>query len=89
MRFKDEKERDNVQKIIQLFRFHSAFEMKNDHNMFLGLVSEFDIHYMYQAEDGVANENLYYFKIATCVLQSVNTNFTTNGVRSHERWFIQ
>ena len=33
--------------------------------------------------DGVANENLYYPKIATCVLQSVNTNFTPNGVRSH------
>ena len=80
---KNEKERDNVQKIIQLFRFHSAPEMKNDHSMFLGLPSEFDIHYMYQAEDGVANENLYYPKIATCVLQSVNTNFTPNGVRSH------
>tara|TARA_A100001015_G_scaffold243609_1_gene278646 strand:- start:562 stop:1779 length:1218 start_codon:yes stop_codon:yes gene_type:complete len=80
---KNERERDNVQKIIQLFRFHSAPEMKDNHNMFLGLPSEFDIHYMYQAEDGVANENSYYPKIATCVLQSVNTNFTPGGVRSH------
>ena len=72
-----------MQKIIQLFRFHSAPEMKNDHSMFLGLPSEFDIHYMYQAEDGVASENTHYPKIATCVLQNVTTNFTPNGVRSH------
>ena len=81
---KNRTERDNVQKIIQMFRFHSAPEMRNDHNMFLGLPSEFDIHYMYQAADGVASENAYFPKIATCVLQSVATNFTPNGVVSHE-----
>ena len=81
---KNKTERDNVQKIIQMFRFHSAPEMRNDHNMFLGLPSEFDIHYMYQGADGKASENAYYPKIATCVLQSVNTNFTPIGVRSHE-----
>ena len=81
---KNKIERDNVQKIIQMFRFHSAPEMRNDHNMFLGLPSEFDIHYMYQGADGKASENAYFPKIATCVLQSVNTNFTPNGVRSHE-----
>ena len=80
---KNTTERDNVQKIIQMFKFHSAPEHRNDHNMFLGLPSEFDIHYMYQAEDGVASENAYFPKIATCVLQSVNTNYTPNGVRSH------
>ena len=67
-----------------MFRFHSAPEMRNDHNMFLGLPSEFDIHYMYQGADGKASENAYFPKIATCVLQSVNTNFTPNGVRTHE-----
>ena len=76
-------ERDNVQKIIQMFKFHSAPEHRNDHNMFLGLPSEFDIHYMYQAEDGVAHENGYFPKIATCVLQGVNTNYTPTGVKSH------
>ena len=80
---KNEDEKNDVQKIIQMFRFHSAPEHRNDHNMFLGLPSEFDIHYMYQAEDGVANENTHYPKIATCVLQSVTTNFTPNGVKSH------
>ena len=39
---------------------------------------------MYQAADGVASENAYFPKIATCVLQSVATNFTPNGVVSHE-----
>ena len=81
---KNKTERDNVQKIIQMFRFHSAPEMRNDHNMFLGLPSEFDIHYMYQGADGKASENAYYPKIATCVLQNVSTNFTPIGVRSHE-----
>ena len=81
---KNKTERDNVQKIIQMFRFHSAPEMRNDHNMFLGLPSEFDIHYMYQGADGKASENAYFPKIATCVLQSVNTNFTPNGVFTHE-----
>lgn len=81
---KNKTERDNVQKIIQMFRFHSAPEMRNDHNMFLGLPSEFDIHYMYQGADGKASENAYFPKIATCVLQSVNTNFTPNGVMTHE-----
>ena len=80
---KNTTERDNVQKIIQMFKFHSAPEHRNDHNMFLGLPSEFDIHYMYQAEDGVANENAYFPKIATCVLQSVNTNYTPTGVKTH------
>ena len=80
---KNEDEKNDVQKIIQMFRFHSAPEHRNDHNMFLGLPSEFDIHYMYQAEDGVANENTHYPKIATCVLQNVTTNFTPNGVKSH------
>ena len=79
---KNEKEKDDVQKIIQMFRFHSAPEQQNN-TMFFTLPSEFDIHYMYQAEDGIANENLHYPKIATCVLQSVNTNFTPNGVKSH------
>jgi len=42
-------ERDDVQKIIALFRFHMAPELKGASNRFLTLPSEFDIHYMYQA----------------------------------------
>ena len=84
---KNEDEQRDVQKIIQMFRFHSAPEHQGStrgaSSMFLGLPSEFDIHYMYQAEDGVANENAHYPKIATCVLQNVTTNYTPSGVKSH------
>ena len=80
---RNREETEDVQKIIALFRFHMSPELKGAANRFLTIPSEFDIHYMYQAEDGIANENLHYPKIATCVLQSVNTNFTPNGVKSH------
>ena len=80
---KNEDERDDVQKIITMFRFHSSPELRTDHNMFLGLPSEFDIHYMYQNSDGKATENDFYHKIATCVLQDVTTDFTPGGVYSH------
>ena len=67
---KSEEEQDEVKKIIHLFRFHQAPELRVDHNMFMGLPSEFDIHYMYQHEDGTSQEKMtYYNKIATCVLQ--------------------
>ena len=79
-----QEEQDEVKKIIHLFRFHQAPELRTDHNMFMGLPSEFDIHYMYQHEDGrKSSENDYYNKIATCVLQSVNVDYTPGSVKSH------
>ena len=77
-------ERDEVQKIIELFRFEQAPELRNNNSMFMGLPSEFDIHYMYQPFNGTeAHENPYYNKIATCVLQSVNVDYTPGAVQSH------
>ena len=75
-------ERDDVQKIIQMFRFHMSPELKGQANRFLTLPSTFDIHYMYQMTDGVATENDFYNKIATCVLESCNVDYTPGGVRS-------
>jgi len=75
-------ERDDVQKIIQMFRFHMAPELKGQANRFLTLPSTFDIHYMYQMSDGYAAENHFYNKIATCVLESCNVDYTPGGVRS-------
>ena len=73
-----------VKKIIELFRFHQAPELRNEHSMFMGLPSEFDIHYMYQPPGGtIATENPYYNKIATCVLTSVNVDYTPGSVASH------
>ena len=81
---KNENERDDVQKIIALFRFHMAPELKGAANRFLTLPSEFDIHYMYQASDGQASENDYYNKIATCVCTACDVNYSPDGVKSFE-----
>ena len=75
-------ERDDVQKIIQLFRFHMAPELRGDFNRFLTLPSTFDIHYMYQTEDGKASENDFYNRIATCVLENCTVDYTPGGVKS-------
>tara|TARA_B110000285_G_C15028947_1_gene565669 strand:+ start:51 stop:1247 length:1197 start_codon:yes stop_codon:yes gene_type:complete len=75
-------ETDDVQAIIQLFRFHMAPELKGGNNRYLTLPSTFDIHYMYQQDQDTANENNFYSKIATCVLQSVDVDYTPNGVKS-------
>ena len=81
---KNEHERDDVQKIIALFRFHMAPELKGASNRFLTLPSEFDIHYMYQAQSGQASENDYYNKIATCVCTACDVNYSPDGVKSFE-----
>ena len=66
-----------------MFRFHMAPELRSDHNRFMTLPSEFDIHYMYQAEDGKASENDYYNKISTCVLSNCKVDYTPDKVTSH------
>ena len=88
---KDEKERDDVQEIIKLFRFHMAPELQPGNVRFLGIPATFDIHYMFQTsgpnESGSmdwrnAKENPFYNKIATCVLTNVSVDYTPEGVRS-------
>ena len=73
-----------VQQIIQLFRFHMAPEMQQANSRYLTLPSEFDIHYMFKGKDGNGRENDYFNRITTCVLTSVDVNYTPNGVRSFE-----
>ena len=79
---RNKEETDQVQRIIQLFRFHMAPELKGANNRFLTLPSTFDIHYMYQMEDGKASENDFYNRIATCVLENCDVNYTPTGVYS-------
>lgn len=79
---RNEDERNECQRIIQLFRFHMAPELQGGQSRFLTLPSEFDIHYMYQAKDGVATENDYYNRIGTCVLENCEVNYTPEGVKS-------
>ena len=79
---RNESETLEVQQIIQLFRFHMAPDLQEVNARYLTLPSEFDIHYMYKASNGVGYENDYYGRIGTCVLENVTTNHTPNGVKS-------
>ena len=81
---KNAQERDDVQDIIKLFRFHMAPELKGAQHRFLTLPSTFDIHYMYQHSKNYASENNFYSKIATCVLKDVTVDYTPNGVKSFQ-----
>ena len=72
----------DVQKIIKMFRFHMLPEMQGANERFLTLPSTFDIHYMYQMNSEEARENSFYSKIATCVLNGVDVDYTPNGVKS-------
>ena len=82
---KSEYETQEAKAIIQLFRFHMAPELiagQETHNRYLTLPSTFDIHYMYQSgvgDDAMSKENDFYNKIATCVLTSVNVDYTPNN----------
>ena len=91
---KNQNETDDVQAIIQLFRFHMTPELQGENMRYLTLPSTFDIHYMYQhsvtktgrrgtrATIDVAQENNFYNKIATCVLNNVAVDYSSNGVKS-------
>ena len=81
---KNAQERDDVQDIIKLFRYHMAPELKGAQHRFLTLPSTFDIHYMYQHDQDYASENNFYSKIATCVLKDVSVDYTPNGVKSFQ-----
>ena len=79
---KNQDETDDVQKIIELFRFHMAPELQGENMRYLTLPSTFDIHYMYQYRTDRVRENDFYHKIATCVLTGVDVDYTPNGVKS-------
>jgi len=81
---RNEQEADECQRIIQLFRFHMAPELRPGVNRYLGLPSQFDIHYMFLSKMGKTYENNFYNRIATCVLQDCKVNYTPNGVKSFE-----
>ena len=81
---RNQQEAYEVQKIIQLFRFHMAPELRGGQSRFLGLPSQFDIHYMYLSKEGIASENNYYNKVSTCVLQDCTVDYTPEGVKSFE-----
>jgi hypothetical protein len=69
-----------VQKIIDLLRFHQAPELvKNSGGYFLYPPSEFDIAFYY---NGLVNPNIP--KISTCVLTSIETDYAPGGFATYE-----
>jgi len=72
---KNEKEKDSVQKIINLFKFHMMPEMDPLSSANLLVPSEFQITYMYR--DGA---NMYIPKISRCVLKDMNVDYSPEGV---------
>ena len=74
---KNEKEKDAVHKILQLFRFHMLPEHQNGANGYFNVPSEFQITYMYRDK-----ENTYLPRISRCVLKSVDLDYAPEGVVS-------
>jgi len=74
---KNEKEKDSVHKILQLFRFHMLPEHQNGANGYFNVPSEFQITYMYRDK-----ENTYLPRISRCVLKSVDLDYAPEGVVS-------
>jgi hypothetical protein len=77
---RSEQEAIEVQKIIELLRFHQAPEIKqNTGGFFLIPPSEFDISFMY---NGKTNPNMD--AISTCVLTNVSVDYTPKGFHAFE-----
>ena len=76
---KDEKEKDDVHKILQLFRFHMLPEQQSSMitNGYFNTPSEFQITYMYRD-----NENSYLPRISRCVLKQCSIDYGPEGVVS-------
>ena len=79
---RNQRESEEVQSIIRMFRFHMAPELKGNNHRYLTLPSTFDIHYMYQYNLESGRENNFYTKISTCVLAGVDVDYTPGGVKS-------
>lgn len=77
---RSEQEAIEVQKIIELLRYHQAPEIKpNTGGFFLIPPSEFDISFMY---NGKTNPNMD--AISTCVLTNVAVDYTPKGFHAFE-----
>ena len=79
---RNQRESEEVQSIIRMFRFHMAPELKGANHRYLTLPSTFDIHYMYQYNLESGRENNFYSKISTCVLSGCDVDYTPGGVKS-------
>lgn len=77
---RSEKEAEQVQRILDTLRFHSAPEIKNNTGgFFLIPPSEFDISFMY---NGSRNPNID--KVSTCVLTDMSVDYAPKGFHAYE-----
>jgi hypothetical protein len=79
---RDEKESNQVQKIIQKLKFHQAPEFDYSDGglgFFMIPPSEFDIKFYYSGKE---NPNIP--KISTCVLTAIDVDYAPNGFASYE-----
>ena len=77
--FASQKEALEVQRIVESLRFHQAPELAEGASGFLIPPSEFDIKFYY---GGVQNPNIP--PISTCVLETINVDYTPNGFSAYE-----
>ena len=70
---KNEKEKDEVQRIVEIFKFHMMPEKFGQG--YLGAPSQFQITYMYR--DGA---NMYVPKISRCALTDMSLDYSPEGV---------
>jgi len=70
---RNEREQENVHKIIELFKFHMHPQIAP--NRYFVVPSEFQITYMYRDK-----ANLWFPKISRCVLKDMKVNYAPDGV---------
>jgi len=77
---RSEEEAQEVQKLIDRFKYHQAPEyLQNSGGFFLVPPSEFDIKFYYNGQE---NPNIP--KIQTCVLESIDVDYAPNGFSAYE-----
>ena len=77
---RDEKEAEEVQKILDSLRFHQAPEIASEGSgFFLIPPSEFDIKFYYNGK-----ENVNIPQISTCVLETIDVDYAPNGFSAYE-----
>ena len=74
---KNQKEKDEMHKIINLFKFHMHPEYQSTTRGYFNVPSEFQITYMYRE-----NINTYIPRISRCVLETMNVDYAPEGVFS-------
>jgi len=74
---KNPKEKDNVHKIINMFKFHMLPEYQGSSKGYFNTPSEFQITYLYRE-----SINSYIPRVSRCVLESMDVDYAPEGIIS-------